>query len=158
MNSFEYKRNVKQFTSKDFPAFTVCNQHLFEKFLFKKNTIDIYDVSIEKTYFIRGYDKNDINYIKILNPNSNRTTLFTNSNQDICTILKYIIMNIVNLNKLDPDDPTLNRSRLLMNYFSKYLDVNDINELYRRNKIHESLQGEFYSLIFLNFQTTTMPF
>ena len=152
----EYKRNVKQFTSKDFPAFTVCNQHLFEKILFEQYFLAIYHLNIEKTHFLKGYDTKY--FIKKLYPNSNTTKLFPNSNSNIYKILYYIITSIVDLNSLDSNDPNLNRSRLIMKYFSKYLDVNDIYEFRQKNQIHESLQGKFYSLVFFNFQTTTRPF
>ena len=138
--SFEfisYNRNITKYSLSDFPAITVCNEHIFDKILFEPEFIEVYNESIrvetdKNPVFLSSHEIYLI--LKKLEAN------FKTSNEQIESILYFVVAEMGAFNQ-HIGDHEMSTTRKLMPFINKYLDVEDRADYYNRNKLVERSQG-----------------
>ena len=138
-----YNRNITKYLLSDFPAITVCNEHIFDKILFESQFIEVYNESIrllvdKSPFFIDTHELGLI--VKKLK------FKFKSSNRYIRHVLYFIIFNMGAFNKY-AGDPEMSTTRKMIPFLKKYLEVEDRTDYLNRNKIADRLQGIIRNVI-----------
>ena len=146
--SFEFipfNRNLTKYSLSDFPAITVCNEHIFDKILFEPELIEVYYQSVSyqvprNVFFHSWYER--LLLLKKLKAN------FNTSNEYILYVLNFVVAEMGAFNR-HINDPELNTTRKMMIFINKYLDVEDRADYDNRNKMTARLHGN--SMINIQF-------
>ena len=132
-----YNRNLTKYLFSDFPAITVCNEHIFDKILFEPEFIEVYNesISIESTVNLQISSMNlKLGLLQHLKAD------FKTSNEYIRSVLDFIGAEIAQHNQLR-GDLEFSIALKMMPFINKYLDVEDRTDYYNRSKMSDRLQG-----------------
>ena len=131
----DFDRNDTKYSLSDFPAITVCNDHIFDKIFFDNEFIEIYVKSWRwQKYKILGKDMQKEKDLAKLN-----LTLLS-KNEHITESIKFIVREMSALDQL-LGDTNLTATQRRMKFFVKYLDVSDQFELDKKMFLESRLQG-----------------
>ena len=133
-----YNRNNTKYSLSDFPAITVCNEHIFDKIFFEEELIKIYNESLRvELYKSTIYHSWHEMWQQLVDINA----MFKTSNDNISTPLQIAVLEMAGFEKMR-SDRNLSRTRHIAEFMKKYLDVENREDYYNRSKMLNQLQGK----------------